>query len=223
MSGEQRASRGFLAQANAQLQLLHVMSETEQVARCLTIPPLGRRTTATVSMHMDMYMHMDMHMDMDMHMHMDMYMYMHIHIHIYAHTHIHTIYTCTCTCTCTCMDTLHQINVLLLQMLGFLNTLCGPNASNLKVQDMDKYSFDPTHLVLQISAILVRAWDQDHTHPEPSDGVVTCLSAHPDYSQVSMKKCTSVLQMSTVGTESIHQKFTKLIEKVRNLRERTGE
>lgn len=49
LSGEQRASKGFMTQANKQLELLVVMSDAEPVARCLSIPPLGRRTAAAVS------------------------------------------------------------------------------------------------------------------------------------------------------------------------------
>ena len=49
LASEKHASRGFMTQANKQLELLLVMSETEPVARCLSKPPLGRRTAAAVS------------------------------------------------------------------------------------------------------------------------------------------------------------------------------
>ena len=49
LASEQRASQGFMTQANRQMELLHVMSDAEQIARCLSLPPLGKRTTAAVS------------------------------------------------------------------------------------------------------------------------------------------------------------------------------
>ena len=107
----------------------------------------------------------------------------------------------------------------MLQMLGFLNTLCGPGASNLKVKDMDKYSFDPTRLVLWICSILLRTWLQDHAHGGAGAGVtedgglVECLATHPDLSQATMSKCASVLQMSGMS-ESDLLSFSQLLDKV---------
>lgn len=101
-------------------------------------------------------------------------------------------------------------------MLGFLNTLCGPNASNLKVKDMDKYTFDPTRLVLQISSILVRVWIQDAAHNADSvasQGFVGCLATHPDFSEATMTKCATVLRMSSMGKAEL-TKFANLLEKV---------
>ena len=50
---------------------------------------------------------------------------------------------------------------LLPQMVGFLDALCGPSASQLKVKDMDKYAFDPKRLLVQITTIVLRVWKQD--------------------------------------------------------------
>ena len=49
LSGEQRASKGFMTQANTQMELLYNMSEAEPVARCLCDPSLAKRTAAAVS------------------------------------------------------------------------------------------------------------------------------------------------------------------------------
>ena len=49
LSGEQRASKGFMTQANTQMELLYNMSEAEAVARCLCDPSLAKRTAAAVS------------------------------------------------------------------------------------------------------------------------------------------------------------------------------
>lgn len=152
LSSEQRASRGFMTQASKQLDLLFAITEAEQVSRCLSLSPLGKRTAAT--------------------------------------------------------------------MLGFLNTLCGPNASNLKVKDMEKYLFDPTHLVVQISSILVRVWVQDDrtcSAEEGGEGFLTCLAAHPDLSLATMAKCGHVLQMSSTGEARVLAGFTALTEKLQTV------
>ena len=54
LSGEQRASKGFMTQANTQMELLYNMSEAEPVARCLCDLSLAKRTAAAVS-NADLY------------------------------------------------------------------------------------------------------------------------------------------------------------------------
>ena len=49
LASEKRASRGFISQANNQMELLDTFSEMEPVAQCLCRPPLARRTAAAVS------------------------------------------------------------------------------------------------------------------------------------------------------------------------------
>ena len=49
LSGEQRASKGFMTQANTQMELLYNMSEAGPVAKCLCDPTLAKRTAAAVS------------------------------------------------------------------------------------------------------------------------------------------------------------------------------
>ena len=49
LSGEQRASKGFMTQANTQMELLYNMSEAGPVAKSLCDPTLAKRTTAAVS------------------------------------------------------------------------------------------------------------------------------------------------------------------------------
>ena len=48
LSGEQRASKGFMTQANTQMELLYNMSEAGPVAKCLCDPTLAKRTAAAV-------------------------------------------------------------------------------------------------------------------------------------------------------------------------------
>ena len=100
-------------------------------------------------------------------------------------------------------------------MVGFLDALCGPSASQLRVKDMDKYAFDPKRLLVHITTIVLRVWKQDQrptTPPSPSpssgggggsgsgrglggaDCFTVSLATHPDYSVATMSKCGSVLQ-----------------------------
>lgn len=48
LASEKRASRGFISQANKQMELLDTFSEMDLVAQCLCQPPLARRTAAAV-------------------------------------------------------------------------------------------------------------------------------------------------------------------------------
>lgn len=103
-------------------------------------------------------------------------------------------------------------------MVGFLNTLCGPNSSNLKVKDRERYSFDPTQLVLWICSILLRAWTQDSAHGVSAEagkgeGFVECLATHPDYSQATMTKCLSVLQKGAMSEAEVGR-FSGMLEQV---------
>ena len=86
-------------------------------------------------------------------------------------------------------------------MLGFLDVLCGPRASELKVKDMEKYSFYPRKLVSQITSIIVRVWHQDSAS-KPEEGFVFSLATHPDFSHGTMAKCGSVLQQTSDSTLS---------------------
>lgn len=133
LAGEKGASRGFISQASRQLELFHMMTEAEPVAKCLCVPTLAKRTAVA--------------------------------------------------------------------MLGFLDVLCGPRASELKVKDMEKYSFYPRKLVSQITSIIVRVWHQDSAS-KPEEGFVFSLATHPDFSPGTMTKCGSVLQQTSDSTLS---------------------
>ena len=122
-----------------------------------------------------------------------------------------------------------------LQMVGFLDALCGPSASQLKVKDMDKYAFDPKRLLVQITTIVLRVWKQNHPRvsngggsplstPSPAGGGTTMgkdsftmsLSNHPDYSQTTMTKCASVLQKQMLGDPALLADFTDFIKQVKS-------
>ena len=89
----------------------------------------------------------------------------------------------------------HPHSLTLTQFLGFLDTLCGPRASELKVKDMDKYAFHPRQLVAHISSVLLHVWRQDkQAGPPAPDSFTLSMAMHPDLSLPTLGKCVSVLQ-----------------------------
>ena len=126
-------------------------------------------------------------------------------------------------------------------MVGFLDALCGPSASQLKVKDMDKYAFDPKRLLVQITTIVLRVWKQDQqpsTPPSPpspssggggggggggsgsgrglsgADSFTVSLATHPDYSAATMTKCGSVLQKQMLGDPAFLSDFNNFVKQV---------
>ena len=100
-------------------------------------------------------------------------------------------------------------------MVGFLDALCGPSASQLKVKDMDKYAFDPKRLLVQITTIVLRVWKQDKSGSTGGEESFTVsLATHPDYSQATMTKCGSVLQKQMLGDPGFLGDFTNFIKQV---------
>ena len=124
-------------------------------------------------------------------------------------------------------------------MVGFLDALCGPSASQLKVKDMDKYAFDPKRLLVQITTIVLRVWKQDQpttegTTPPSSpmsssgggggsgigrglggaDSFTVSLATHPDYSPSTMTKCGSVLQKQMLGDPAFLSDFNNFVKQV---------
>ena len=71
--------------------------------------------------------------------------------------------------------------------------LCGRKAGELKVKDMDKYSFQPYSLLTQLVNILLMICRQE-PQPRAHDGFVSSLALHPDYERVTMDKMVSVIQ-----------------------------
>lgn len=121
-------------------------------------------------------------------------------------------------------------------MVGFLDALCGPSASQLKVKDMDKYAFDPKRLLVQITTIVLRVWKQDQqptpeaapsSSPSSTSGVsgsgrglggadsfTVSLASHPDYSAATMTKCGSVLQKQMLGDPAFLSDFNDFVKQV---------
>lgn len=98
-------------------------------------------------------------------------------------------------------------------MIGFLETLCGPRASELKVKDMEKYAFDPRRLLVQITTVLVRVWQQDRGNRE-REGFIVSLALHPDFSQETMGRCATVLQKQKLLDAQLLTDYTCFLQEV---------
>ena len=171
LAGEKRASKGFIFQANKQLELLDTFSEMELVAQCLCRPPLARRTAAAVS---------EREREMKSRG----------------------------------MRILISLSV---QMLGFLEALCGPKASDLNVKDKEKYNFDPKKLLSQIAAIVLRVWTQECRKTEevsPTQGFLISFSTHPDFSQPVVDRWSAVLSRHGLLDPQSQKNFSSFLEEV---------
>ena len=76
-------------------------------------------------------------------------------------------------------------------MLGFLNSLCGPRAAELKVKDRETYNFNPRKLIETITTIVIRIWKQE-SNMATSD-FTTSMALHPEYSATTMYHVESLL------------------------------
>ena len=101
-------------------------------------------------------------------------------------------------------------------MVGFLDTLCGPRASELKVKDMDKYSFDPRRLLILITNIMMRVWRQEGGRRD-EEGFMVSLATHPDFSQAAMNKCAAVLQKQQLLDPQTLVDYTRFLQQVGGL------
>ncbi|XP_065914560.1 ubiquitin conjugation factor E4 A-like [Dysidea avara] len=107
-------------------------------------------------------------------------------------------------------------------IFGFLNLLCGPKASELKVKDMDKYSFQPYALLTQLVNILLMICRQE-PQPRARDGFVSSLALHPDYDRVTMDKVVSVIQRKGSLSDDVVTQLTSLIEEVETIQAKERE
>ena len=102
--------------------------------------------------------------------------------------------------------------------MGFLNVLCGPRASDLKVNDMEQYNFNPRHLLSQITTVMVRIWKQDE-HNRGSHGstntFTVALATSPEYSKETMAKVFSVIQRTKLISAQFIEEVACFLEDVR--------
>ena len=186
--GEQRAAKGFMGQASLQLELFHSITQTDPVTLCLHTPELARRTTATVSVWV---------------------------------VRVWPVSVCGEGVDCECVWVVRVWTVSvwvdgvtpLPQLLGFLETLCGPKSSELKVRDMDHYSFKPRTLVSQIASVLVRAWTLEEGQ-RSTHHILEGVAEYPEYSASTMSKCGGIL-----GKEDgqLAAAFSQLVQQVHSV------
>ena len=98
----------------------------------------------------------------------------------------------------------------LLQMLGFLNTLCGFKASELNVKDKEKYNFDPKKLLSQIAFIILRVWAQEGSSKE----FVISFATHPEYSEPAIGRWSGVLQRHGLLDPRSQQQYSNFLAEV---------
>ena len=102
-------------------------------------------------------------------------------------------------------------------MLGFLDTLCGPKASELNVKDKEKYNFDPKKLLAQIASIVLRVWaleGRTATGSEVTEGFLVSFGSHPEYSQAVVSRWANVLQRHGLLDPRSQQDYTHFLEEV---------
>lgn len=97
-------------------------------------------------------------------------------------------------------------------IIGFLDSLCGRKCLDLKVQNMEKYSFDPRDLLVKILTSLVRMANASEDRE-----FVKCLADNPDYSRLSFEKAIHVIQRENLVSEHVIQDLRKLLQEVGSL------
>ncbi|XP_073231634.1 ubiquitin conjugation factor E4 B-like [Porites lutea] len=97
-------------------------------------------------------------------------------------------------------------------IIGFLHSLCGRKCSDLKVQNMEKYSFDPRDLLVKILTVLVRMANASEDRE-----FVKCLAANPDYSRLSIEKALCVVQRENLAADHVVQDLGKVMQEVQSL------
>lgn len=97
-------------------------------------------------------------------------------------------------------------------IIGFLDSLCGRKSLDLKVQNMEKYSFDPRDLLVKILTVLVRM-----SNASEEREFVKCLAANPDYSRLSVERALRVVQRENLAADHVVQDLRRVIEEVSSL------
>ena len=101
-------------------------------------------------------------------------------------------------------------------MTGFLQTLCGPTASELNVKDKDKYNFDPKKLLAQIASIILRSWTQECKQAVgvSGEGFLMSFGTHPEFSQGVIERWASVLRKHSLLDPRGLQNYEYFLEEV---------
>ena len=103
-------------------------------------------------------------------------------------------------------------------MLGFLNSLCGPRATELKVKDRESYAFNPRKLIDTITTIVLRVWKQESNMATTKEsnmaanGFMKSIALHPEYSADTMSHVGSLLSRDN---QTSAQTFALFMQNVR--------
>lgn len=100
-------------------------------------------------------------------------------------------------------------------MTGFLDTLCGPKASELNVKDKEKYNFDPKKLLTQIASIILRVWTQECKNSTGgTEGFLISFATHPEFSQAVVDRWCGVVQKHNLLDPRSQKDYTNFLEEV---------
>lgn len=103
-------------------------------------------------------------------------------------------------------------------IIGFLDSLCGRKSVDLKVQNMERYSFDPRDLLVKILTVLVRM-----SNASEEREFVKCLAANPDYSRLSVERALRVVQRENLASDFVVEDLRGIIQEVSSLLARDDE
>ncbi|KAK9823993.1 hypothetical protein WJX72_006841 [[Myrmecia] bisecta] len=94
--------------------------------------------------------------------------------------------------------------------IHFIGLLVGPQCTGLKVQNPEKYSFDPKKLLLQVCEVMLRL--------AQSEAFVAAISADADYDEALMQNAHRVLVGKQLGQYEHAARLEQLIAQVAQLR-----
>lgn len=103
-------------------------------------------------------------------------------------------------------------------IIGFLDSLCGRKCMDLKVENMDRYSFDPRDLLVKILTVLVRM-----SNASEEREFVKCLAANPDYSRLSVERALRVVQRENLAPDFVVEDLRRIVQEVSSLLAREDE
>ena len=109
------------------------------------------------------------------------------------------------------------LNLPCLQMIGFLDNLCGARQSELKINEPDKLGFDPRKLVSNIASVIINIWILENGaagNKLKPDGFTISFVEHPDFSRPAMNKVNAVLQRHQLCPSHVLTGYTSFLENV---------
>ncbi|XP_048576490.1 uncharacterized protein LOC5513359 isoform X2 [Nematostella vectensis] len=84
-------------------------------------------------------------------------------------------------------------------IIGFLDSLVGPKSLDLKVKNMEKYSFNPRDLLVKLISILLHISNSAAAEGEPL--FARCITADPDYIRDNLQRALRILKREGLVAE----------------------